>query len=138
MFAAGAAHLRPDLTAVDLRGLRLTALGPLAPFALVRTLDVSGNQLRSLAGAAALPRLEVLRARGNGLRALDLPPGSATRLQTLELADNPLATAESVVAALRGRAALQVLVLAGTPLAADAAGIQAVRDALPNLRELHV
>ena len=77
--------LDPAWPAVQMAGLRLTCLGGITPFALVRSLDISNNHLASLAGLDALPWLEYLDVSDNPVVALGVTEGSWKSLTTLHL-----------------------------------------------------
>jgi hypothetical protein len=99
---------------------------------LLEHIDVRGNGLPALpAPIFAPPRLRVLRAAGNALRALPLPPAAAAacaQLAALDLAGNALQ--ELPLEALAALPALRWLHVAGNPLSPRAAAALAAHPRL--------
>lgn len=79
---------------VDLRGRKLTDIGALSSFKLLRYVDVSENALDSLEPLGSLNELVTLKANHNKLTEFKLAP--RRYLQAVEVADNSIASCASI------------------------------------------
>ncbi|RKP36349.1 hypothetical protein BJ085DRAFT_39077 [Dimargaris cristalligena] len=102
---ANAALQWSHLEVIDLSNNQLTSLAALSGLRHLRSLSASHNRITSLRSLRGLPRLETLIVQHNSLAHLDLEPAQMPRLEQLMAAHNSITTLHGI----EGMASLRLL-----------------------------